>query len=199
MLLSLAFLCCLAAPETLPPAVAPSLLKHTAAEGNSAVLQAQAPVPPPKPFTKPSPGVLRQMLTPLQFAVTQQDDTEPPFRNDYWDNKRDGIYVDVVSGEPLFSSLDKFDSDTGWPSFTKPLEQANIVKFRDRKLATERIEVRSWFGDSHLGHVFRDGPPPTGLRYCINSAALRFVPVGNLEKEGYGRYKALFEKRKNHD
>jgi methionine-R-sulfoxide reductase len=141
---------------------------------------------------KKTTAELAQKLTPLQYKVTQKDGTEPPFQNEYWDNKRAGIYVDVVSGEPLFSSLDKFDSGTGWPSFTKPLEESNLVKKSDRSLLMDRTEVRSRGGDCHLGHVFEDGPAPTGLRYCMNSAALRFIPVERLEEEGYGQFLALF-------
>ena len=141
---------------------------------------------------KKNPSELRQKLTPLQFKVTQEEGTEPPFRNEYWDHKEPGIYVDVVSGEPLFSSQDKFDSGTGWPSFTRPLEPDNVVEKTDRALLMTRTEVRSRGGDSHLGHVFDDGPAPTGQRYCMNSAALRFIPVGRLEQEGYGQYLALF-------
>jgi methionine-R-sulfoxide reductase len=147
-------------------------------------------------FHKPADTELKKTLTPLQYDVTQHEGTEPPFRNEYWDNHKDGIYVDVVSGEPLFSSRDKFESGTGWPSFTKPLAPENVVEHSDRKLWMVRTEVRSKHADSHLGHVFDDGPAPTGLRYCMNSASMRFIPVENLEKEGYGEYKKLFEGKK---
>ena len=144
-------------------------------------------------YIKPSKEELRARLTPLQWKVTQRDGTERPFRNVYWDNKEAGIYVDVVSGEPLFSSTEKYDSGTGWPSFWAPIESENVVEREDRKLFTVRTEVRSMSADSHLGHVFPDGPEPSGQRYCVNSASLRFVPVDDLESEGYGHYSKLFQ------
>lgn len=161
-------------------------------------ISAQTPAPAAtaaKGWKRPSDAELKKKLTPLQFSVTRRADTETPFHNEYWDNHEDGIYVDIISGEPLFSSLDKYDSGTGWPSFTKPLEPANLKTTVDYKLIYPRIEVRSKLADSHLGHLFDDGPRPTGQRYCMNSAAMRFVPVSQLVAQGYGKYLPLFKKK----
>lgn len=160
---------------------------------HNAGAQASARPTANRPFVKPAEAVLKKTLTPLQYAVTQRDATERPFDNAYWNNHEAGIYVDIVSGEPLFSSLDKYESGTGWPSFTRPLEPANVRTKTDRTFGMKRTEVRSATADSHLGHLFDDGPAPAGLRYCMNSASMRFIPVDRLAAEGYGKYLPLFK------
>ena len=185
-----------------PRALIFALIAATTAVGSGRAL-AQSPAAKAKgehkvtdTYKKPSDGELKQKLSPIQYKVTQHEGTEAPFQNEYWDNHEDGIYVDVVSGEPLFSSRDKFESGTGWPSFTKPLVAENVKTKTDKSLFMTRTEVRSAHADSHLGHLFDDGPKPTGQRYCMNSASMRFIPVKNLAAEGYGEFVKLFDAKK---
>jgi peptide methionine sulfoxide reductase msrA/msrB len=171
------------------------LLAFAACAAHSTADAEPAPAPHGLRQSKPSDAVLRKELTPMQYDVTQREGTEPPFKNPYWDNHAAGIYVDIVTGEPLFSSTNKFESGTGWPSFYQPISPSVVTTRHDGQFGWDRTEVRSKLGDSHLGHVFDDGPRPTGLRYCINSASLRFVPADQLDAQGYGQYKTLFAKR----
>lgn len=187
----------LAALSMIATAVAITQLPFAVPDVNAAAAKNPAAVQPAgKSFSKPSPAELKKMLTPLQYEVTQEDGTERPFNNEYNANKKAGIYVDIVSGEPLFSSLDKYDSGTGWPSFTRPISKGSVVTKQDRGIFGTRTEVRSRLADSHLGHVFDDGPAPAGLRYCMNSAAMRFIPAERLQQEGYAQFLPLFVKER---